>query len=240
MDRIPGNSNENNPNNDQIASLLQSFMVMPNAQALSQNQYSPMALLLSQALSQNIPTQAALPQELPSAPSSMPIPTPTSLFNQSSPSPPTSQQNPVPILMPLTPYSAAWSAPSQIQPSASLPVQNTSSAPMLIHAHPLPPPSQQSLSATLCPMRIPESSLSWTSTANIEPQPLSSSIQAIGSVQPGNGLPPPPPPCQPYTTMQGSTGTNEYGQITSLQGHPRITVASGFPALIAIQRTNNN
>ncbi|KAJ4500532.1 hypothetical protein C8R41DRAFT_914098 [Lentinula lateritia] len=195
-------------------------MAIANAQAPSQNQYSPMALLLPQTLSQNIPNRAALPQELSSAPSSMPIPSPTSLFNPSSPSSPTSQQNPVPILTPSTPYSTAWSAPSQIQPS-SLPVQNSPSTPMSIHAHPLPPPSQQSLPTALHPMHIPESS--------------SVPVRLLE-----NGLPPPPPPCQPYTTMQGSTGTNGYGQIASLQGHPRITVASGFPALTAIQRTNNN
>ncbi|KAJ3846645.1 hypothetical protein EV368DRAFT_88708, partial [Lentinula lateritia] len=215
-------------------------MAIANAQAPSQNQYSPMALLLPQTLSQNIPNRAALPQELSSAPSSMPIPTPTSLFNPSSPSSPPSQQNPVPILTPSTPYSTAWSAPSQIQPS-SLPFQNSPSTPASIHAHPLPPPSQQSLPTALHPMHIPESSSGQRPTVDVEPQPLSSSIQPIVPVRLlENGLPPPPPPCQPYTTMQGSAGTNGYGQIASLQGHPRITVASGFPALTAIQRTNNN
>ncbi|KAJ3860473.1 hypothetical protein EV359DRAFT_49043 [Lentinula novae-zelandiae] len=56
----------------------------------------------------------------------------------------------------------------------------------------------------------------------------------------GPSLPPPPPSCRPYTSMQASTGaTDGYGQLVGLQGCSRVTTAPGFPGLTAIQRTNH-
>ncbi|KAJ3901848.1 hypothetical protein F5879DRAFT_991545 [Lentinula edodes] len=81
------------------------------------------------------------------------------------------------------------------------------------------------------------------SGSNVQAWPLRvSAIDTGGSgTLPGNSpLPPPPPACRPYTSMQLPNVTDGYGQVTGSQGHARVTTAPGFSGLTTIQRTNNS
>ncbi|KAJ3858515.1 hypothetical protein EV359DRAFT_87625 [Lentinula novae-zelandiae] len=240
MDGNASNTGNSNTNSDQISCLLQSFMAKPNAQALefmSQNQFPPILLqsfLLSQALSQNSPSQAPLFPAPSSNPTSLQAIT-TSLLQNSDPSLSTiaslpaqttntspsdarlqsrvstqsnqAQNLPSSLLAgrPLPPFNE-----NQIPPLASttFPVQRTmhTQAPSsnLCHAH----------SAAMLPSSIPL----HAQALNIEAQPL----PILGS---GNTLPPPPPPaCRPYSSMQVA-GTSDGSHIQHTN-HLRLDHAS--------------
>lgn len=88
---------------------------------------------------------------------------------------------------------------------------------------------------------------------NIEPRPISGSNVGVGAwplsavdtrggetLTGNSSLPPPPPICRPYTSMQLPNVTDGYGQIIGSQGHPRVTTAPGFSGLTTIQRMNGS
>ncbi|KAJ3878406.1 hypothetical protein F5051DRAFT_428200 [Lentinula edodes] len=241
MDGNAGNSSNSNTNSDQLSRLLQSFMATPNAQALefmSQNQLPPMLLQNSTGQTSSFPAPSSNPtpsqagttlaqSSAPSTSTTVGPPLQTlqssqsnqaqnlpSLFSEERPVPPLppfNQNQPLPIAS-STPLSAQW--PMHMQgPSAGF-----------RHAH----------SAAILPSSLPMP----TQASNIEPQPLST----VGSGSTSLPPPPPPPPsqCRPYTSMQMQLPASDgYGQIMGSQGHARITTASGFPGLTAIQRTNH-
>ncbi|KAJ4491278.1 hypothetical protein C8J55DRAFT_486271 [Lentinula edodes] len=265
---MDGNPSDSSTSNDQITRLLQSFLATSNAQALmGQNQYSPMlqSLLISQALSQNLPpNQATTFQGLSSAPSSLPqmgasLPNshPVSGASQPIPTPPSSASQPAQILP-----SPQLSQQPQVQVPPGTQSQTPSVSAPYLQAQPLPPSSSQHLIASSSLHQTPASQSNLGSSnmrqpssfpasiqQNIEPQPLFQYIQSAEPMQmyrnsqtspEGPSLPPPPPSCRPYTSMQASTGaTDGYGQLVGLQGRSRVTTAPGFPGLTAIQRTNH-
>ncbi|KAJ4471082.1 hypothetical protein C8J55DRAFT_478971 [Lentinula edodes] len=230
-------------------------MATPNAQALefmSQNQFPPMLLqsfLLSQALSQNSPGQAPLFPAPSSNPTSSQAVT-TSLLQNSDPSSTTIASLPAQITN-ISPSDArpqshvstqsnqAQNLPSSLLAERSLPPFNENQIPPLasttfpaqrtIHTQVPSSNSYHAHSAAMLPSSIPL----HAQALNIEAQPL----PIIGS---GNTLPlPPPPACRPYSSMQVAGTSDGYGRMIGSQGHARITTASGFSGLTAIQHTNH-
>ncbi|KAJ3875331.1 hypothetical protein F5051DRAFT_442527 [Lentinula edodes] len=255
MDGNAGNTGNSNTNSDQISRLLQSFMATPNAQALelmSQNQFPPMLLqsfLLSQALSQNSPSQAPLFPAPSSNPTSSQAVT-TSLLQNSDPSLSTIAS---------LPAQTTNTSPSDARPQSCVSTQSNQAQNLpssLLAGRPLPPFNENQippLASTTFPVQrtmhtqAPSSNLCHAHSAAmlpssipLHPQALNIEAQPLPILGSGNTLPPPPPPaCRPYSSMQVAGTSDGYGRMIGSQGHARITTASGFPGLTAIQRTNH-
>ncbi|KAE9382793.1 hypothetical protein BT96DRAFT_1010028 [Gymnopus androsaceus JB14] len=128
---------------------------------------------------------------------------------------PQAPQAPLPQAQPLSAAGPQSFVPQQqSQPLAQLELQSS-----------LPAPSQPSAQTETQVEGSSSYSAPSTEVRVIHPPSLSSSLVTR------------PPACQPYSSMQmlASVASNT---SSGSQGHPRITTAPGFPALTAIQRSN--